>query len=105
MRSRFGVGMTPPKVLGAPKPTSSVMISSTLGAPLGGTTRGGQYGLDWAALRLMVPPNFAGGLGRYLPSMVAVALGAPGSPVTWAASAGLPASGRSSAAILPPATP
>ena len=33
--------MTPPKVLGAPKPWSSVIMSSTLGAPFGGTTRGG----------------------------------------------------------------
>jgi hypothetical protein len=45
---------------------------------LGGTTRGGQYGLDWAALRLMTPPNGAGGFGRYLPSIVVVAAGDPG---------------------------
>ena len=77
MRSRAGVGMTPPKVLGAPKPTSSVMMSSTFGAPLGGTTRGGHHGFDWAALRLITPPNFGSGGGRYLPSMVAVAPGEP----------------------------
>ena len=63
MRSSAGVGITPPNVLGAAKPTSSVMISSTLGAPFGGTTRAGQYGLDWAAFRLISPPNFAGGFG------------------------------------------
>src|SRR6266852_566496 len=32
MRSSAGVGTTPPKVPGAPKPTSSVMMSNTLGA-------------------------------------------------------------------------
>ena len=38
-----GVGITPPKVLGTPNPASSVMISSTFGAPAGGFTskRGG----------------------------------------------------------------
>ena len=35
-RSRAGVGITPPKVDGAQKPTSSVMISRMFGAPLGG---------------------------------------------------------------------
>src|SRR4029078_9417422 len=64
-----------------PYPWSSVMISKTLGAPLGGTTLGGQYGLDsWASI-LIVPPNGAGGFGRYLPSIVVVALGDPGVPV------------------------
>lgn len=42
IRSSVGVGMTPPNVLVTPKPVSSVMISSTFGAPLGGTTRIGQ---------------------------------------------------------------
>ncbi len=41
-----GVGMTPPKVLGMPKPASSVMISRMLGASLGGTTVGGHQGVD-----------------------------------------------------------
>jgi hypothetical protein len=36
MRSSVGVGMTPPNVLGAAKPTSSVMISRMFGAPFGG---------------------------------------------------------------------
>ena len=77
--------MTPPKVLGAPKPTSSVMISSTFGAPLGGTTRGGHHGLDWAAFRLISPPNFGGEDGRYLPSIVVVEEGEPGTPVVCSA--------------------
>src|SRR5206468_731833 len=81
MRSSTGVGMTPPKVLETPKPWSSVMISSTLGAPLGGTTRAGQYGLESLALSLMTPPNFAGGAGTWLPLIVVVALGEPGVPV------------------------
>src|SRR5262245_53687919 len=85
MRSSAGVGITPPKVLGAPKPTSSVMIKSTLGAPCGGTTRGGQYGCDALARSLITPPNFGGGGGNCLPSIVIVALGAPGLPVAcWA---------------------
>src|SRR5208337_3302575 len=82
MRSRAGVGITPPKVLGAAKPTSSVMIKSTLGAPLGGTTRGGHQGLDCAAFSLITPPNLGSGGGSCLPEMVVVALGEPGTPVT-----------------------
>src|SRR5262249_49256103 len=52
MRSMAGVGMTPPKVLGAPKPWSSVMMSSTLGAPFGGTTRGAHQAFDSEAFSL-----------------------------------------------------
>ena len=77
MRSSAGVGMTPPKVLGAPKPTSSVMMSSTLGAPSGGTMRGGHHAFDWAAFSLITPPNFPGGGGSCTPSRVIVALGDP----------------------------
>ena len=88
MRSRAGVGTTPPKVPGAPKPTSSVMISSTLGAPLGGTTRGGHQAFDSEAFSLITPPNSGSGGGRCFPLMVVVALGEPNTPVTcWAAAA------------------
>lgn len=77
--------MTPPKVLGAPKPTSSVMIRSTFGAPLGGATLGDHHGLDWVAFKLISPPNFAGGDGRYFPSIVVVDDGEPGIPLLcWA---------------------
>jgi hypothetical protein len=55
--------MIPPNVLGDPNPQSSVMIKSTLGAPLGGTTRGGHHGFESDAFRLIVPPNFGSGGG------------------------------------------
>src|SRR5262252_4028620 len=78
----FGVGMTPPKVLQTPYPWSSVIISKTFGAPFGGTTRGGHHGLESFASSLITPPNFSGGGGNCLPSIVVVALGEPSSPVT-----------------------
>src|SRR5215467_12533951 len=81
MRSRFGVGITPPNVLETPKPVSSVMISRTFGAPFGGTTRAGQNGFDCAAFRLITPSNFCGGGGSCSPLIVVVAVGEPGVPV------------------------
>src|SRR5271166_3579962 len=77
MRSIVGVGITPPKVEGAPKPTSSVMISRMLGAPAGGTIRGGHHDFDWAAFRLMVPPNGSSGAGSTSPGIVRVPSGEP----------------------------
>src|SRR5579863_5173886 len=53
-----------------------------LGAPLGGTTRGGHKGLESKALCLITPPNFIGGGGSCVPLSVTVALGEPNSPVT-----------------------
>src|SRR5215831_4168006 len=87
MRSMVGVGMTPPKVLGTPKPASSVMISSTFGAPLGGTTRGAHQYFDCRAPSLIMPPNFGSGGGNCLPVIVVVALGEPAVPVTCCANA------------------
>ena len=85
IRSRDGVGMTPPKVPGTPKPWSSVMMRSTFGAPLGGTTRGGHQGVESVAASLITPPNFGAGAGSCLPSTVVVALAEPSWPVTcWA---------------------
>jgi|HubBroStandDraft_2_1064218.scaffolds.fasta_scaffold00513_27 hypothetical protein len=52
--------MTPPNVLGAPKPTSSVMISNMFGAPFGGTTRAGHAGLDCKALSPISTSNLWG---------------------------------------------
>jgi hypothetical protein len=80
-----GVGITPPKVLGTPKPASSVMISNTLGASFGGTTRGAHHGFDCRASSLITPPNSGSGAGSCLLLMVVVALGEPGVPVIcWA---------------------
>src|SRR5260370_41867827 len=64
------------------------MMSSTFGAPLGGTTRGGHQEVESLALSLMTPPNFGGGGGICFPSMVVVALGEPVVPVTCCATAG-----------------
>src|SRR5215468_6270001 len=63
-RSKLGVGIGPPNVLVAPKPVSSVMMSSTLGAPLGAVTPTGKSGLDSLALRPMTPPNGSSSAGR-----------------------------------------
>src|SRR5690242_16455340 len=90
MRSRAGVGMTPPKVLGAAKPTSSVMISRMLGASPGGTVRGDHHGLDWVALRFISPPKGIAGDGRTSPLIVRVAAGEPGTPLICWALAGVP---------------
>src|SRR5450631_1226913 len=85
-RSRVGVGMMPPKVLVTPKPESSVMMSRTFGAPLGGTTRGAHQGVDCAALRSILPSNLSGSGGSCLPLMGVVAQGEPtGQFVCWAA--------------------
>src|SRR4249919_523931 len=88
MRSIVGVGMTPPNVLGTPKPASSVMISKTFGAPCGGTTRGAHQGFDCKAPSLISPPNFGSGGGSCFPSMVVVAPADPGVPWVCCALAG-----------------
>jgi hypothetical protein len=108
MRSIVGVGMTPPKVLGTPKPESSVMIRSTFGAFLGGTTRGAHQALDWRASSLIVPPNFGSGGGSCLPSIVVVALGEPRVPVICGVPAEAPsaalAAGNAAAAAMTTST-
>src|SRR5215470_18672382 len=86
IRSRVGVGITPPNVLVTPKPVSSVIIKRMFGAPFGGTTRAGHQGVDCAALRSILPSNFCGGGGSWLPGIVVVALGEPGAPVPTAPS-------------------
>jgi hypothetical protein len=87
IRSRVGVGTTPPNVLVTPKPVSSVIIKRMFGAPAGGTTRAGHQGVDCAALRSILPSNFCGGGGSWLPGIVVVALGEPAAPVISCASA------------------
>src|SRR5208337_397401 len=67
MRSSAGVGMTPPNVLETPKPASSVMMSNTLGAPLGGTMRGAQHGVESRESRLMTPRKGGSGAGKGVP--------------------------------------
>src|SRR5208282_4609592 len=71
------------------------MMSSTFGAPLGGTTVIGQYGFESLASSLITPPNGAGGGGSCLPSMVVVALGEPGTPVICCAATGVAANATS----------
>ncbi|HVB82348.1 MAG TPA: hypothetical protein VNE82_20660 [Candidatus Binataceae bacterium] len=56
------------------------MIRRMLGAPLGGTIRGGHHGLEFAALRSITPPNFAAGGGRIFEFGNSVALGDFGTP-------------------------
>ena len=74
--------MTPPKVHGAAKPASSVMMSSTLGAPFGGTTRGAHHGVRLRGLLLDHPAEFRIGRRELLAaSMVVVLPGAPETPV------------------------
>ena len=53
------------------------MISSTLGAPFGGTTRGGHQGVDSEAFSLITPPKGGGGGGSCFPVIVVVAVGEP----------------------------
>src|SRR5262245_24023510 len=89
MRSMVGVGMTPPKVLGTPKPASSVMMRRMFGAAFGGMTRGAHHGFEPRASLVMVPPKLGLGGGNCLPSIVVVALGEPSVPVTCCANAAL----------------
>src|SRR5262249_19531356 len=95
MRSSAGVGMTPPNVLGAPKPTSSVMISRMLGACLGGTMRAGHHAFDCMALSLITPPNSGSGDGNCVPLIVVVSPVEPGGPVVCMALAAAVAFGAS----------
>src|SRR5262245_35533085 len=64
--SKFGVGIGPPNVLEAPKPTSSVRISRMFGAPFGACTSLGKSGLESFAVSPILPWNFGSGLGRTL---------------------------------------
>jgi hypothetical protein len=60
-------------------------MSSTLGAPFGGTTRGAHHCVDSEAFSFITPPNFGSGGGSCFPLIVVVAPGAPGVPVIcWA---------------------
>ena len=54
------------------------MMSNTLGAPFGGTTRGAHQAFDSEAFSLITPPNCGSGGGSCFPSIVVVAPGEPG---------------------------
>jgi hypothetical protein len=54
------------------------MMSSTLGAPFGGTTRGAHQAFESAAFSVITPPKAGSGGGSCLPLIVAVASGEPG---------------------------
>src|SRR5262245_31078401 len=60
--SKVGVGIGPPNVEAAAKPTSSVRISSTLGAPFGASIPLGKSGVDSLAVGAIFP--LKGGCGR-----------------------------------------
>src|SRR5476649_133399 len=58
-----GVGTGPPNVLLAPKPTSSVRMSRTFGAPLGALTSCGKSLVDSSTVRPMCPLKVCSGRG------------------------------------------
>ena len=67
-------------------------MSSTLGAPLGGTTVAATRASEWHRLPI-TPPNFGAGAGICFPWIVVVALGERRVPVAscaadWATAAG-----------------
>ena len=72
--------MTPPNVEGAPKPTSSVRIRSTFGAPAGAATAGGQPDVLSFAFGMIAPLKGGVGVGRTRLSGNSTAFGAPGVP-------------------------
>src|SRR6185369_12550502 len=72
------------------------MMSRTLGAPLGGTNRGGHQVFDPCSVSLITPPNFGGGAGSCFQLAVVVALGDPNTPVTCCAATGAAASATAS---------
>src|SRR5271169_4148560 len=66
------------------------MMSRILGAPLGGTIRGGHQVFEPTRVSLITPPNGGSGAGSDFPLVVVVALGEPNVPVTCCAEAECP---------------
>ena len=66
-RVNVGVWHGPPKVLVAPKPTSSSSTSRIFGAPAGALRGCGKSDFEFLARRSMVPLNAGGGRGRTVP--------------------------------------
>src|SRR6266567_6168441 len=66
-RVRFGVSIAPPKVLGAPKPASSIRTIRTFGASSGAFGPGTivQSATDWSTVRPIVPPKVRLGIGSF----------------------------------------
>jgi len=73
MRWKFGVWIGPPKVLVAAKPTSSVRINRTLGAPAGASTPFGKSGVDSLTVRPIFPWKGGSGFGSTTSSSAASA--------------------------------
>src|SRR5262245_34008660 len=71
----MGVWIGPPKVLVAPKPTSSVRINRTLGAPAGASTPFGKSGVESFTVRPIFPSNGGSGRGNTLASCDAAVRG------------------------------
>src|SRR5262245_4300179 len=67
-RWKVGVWIGPPKVLVAPKPTSSVRINRTLGAPAGASTPFGKSGVESLTVRPILPSKGGSDLGNTLAS-------------------------------------
>ena len=88
-----GVGMTPPNV-----PDAVALVvghdQQDVRRALRRHHGGRPLRLRLLGVELIVAAKFRGGFGRYLPSIVVVALGEPGVPVVccWAYAAGMPAS-------------
>src|SRR5262245_40190850 len=66
MRWKLGIWIGPPKVLVAPKPTSSVRINRTLGAPTGASTPFGKSGVESLRVRPIFPAKGGSGFGKTL---------------------------------------
>ena len=80
----------PPTIV-PPKGAPNVLLIMTddqgygVSGTFGGTTRGAHHGFDCRASSLITPPNCGSGGGSCFPSIVVVAPGEPGVPVTcWA---------------------
>src|SRR6516164_6985888 len=74
-RWKFGVWIGPPKVLLAPKPTSSVRINRTLGAPAGASMPFGKSGVEPFKVRSICPLKGGSGGGSTVGVSAATGLG------------------------------
>src|ERR1700678_1144953 len=81
------------------------MMRRMLGAPLGGTTRGGHHGVESLALSLITPPNGIGGGGSCFPSSVIVASGEPSTPLICCARAALAVNNHTTGSVATSDTP